>query len=108
MTSRALEKSEWQAYFNKLAKAVPGKQTHVEIVAPAMGDQVLAGSVPMLGIAYEPDTDLLEIALKGFDHLVQHPEQITVEEKEGMLVSFQVIGRDGLQHLVMLSPAFRL
>ena len=108
MTSRVLDKTEWQSYFDTLAKAVQGKQTHIEVIGPALGDQVLAKSVPLLGIAYEPAGDLLEIALKGMDHLVHHPKKVTVEEDGGALVSFEVIDQEGRQQIVTLSPAIRL
>jgi hypothetical protein len=108
MTSRVLEKSEWQSYFEKFAKATLGKQSHIEIIGPELGDQVLVNSIRMLGIAYEPKADLLEIALKGHDHLVPHPQKITVEEKDGMLVSFQVIDGEGQQQVVELRPAILL
>lgn len=108
MTSRVLNKSEWHSYFDKIATAVRGKQSHIEVVGPALGDQVLVESAPMLGIAYEPEKELLEIAIKGLDHLVQSPQRITVEEDGNVLSSFEVIDRDGMQQIVTLRPAIRL
>jgi hypothetical protein len=108
MTSRVLDKAEWHSYFDKIANTVQRKQSHIEIIGPALGDQVLVESAPMLGITYEPKEGLLEIAVKGFDHLVQHPQKITVEEEDGTLKSFEVIDREGLQQIVTLHPAIRL
>jgi hypothetical protein len=34
----------------------------------ALGDQIAANWLPLLGITYEPKDDLLEIALEGLDH----------------------------------------
>ncbi len=54
MASRVLDKAEWHSYFDKLAKVVQAKQTHIEVIGPAMGDQVLAKSVPALPTSRPP------------------------------------------------------
>jgi hypothetical protein len=100
MTTRTLDKLGWQSYFDGMAKALEGKRVSVEVTSPALGDQWAAQRVPLFGITYDPADDLIEIAMEGLDHLIQHPRQVSVDEQGGGLASIEVVASDGAREIV--------
>src|SRR5262245_30242462 len=87
MATRKLPKTEWQAYFDRVSKALDGKLAEIEVVSLALGDQVEAKWLPLLGIVYDPKSDIVEIVLEGLDHMIPKPRDIAVEEGPGGLAS---------------------
>jgi hypothetical protein len=100
MTTRTLDKASWQSYFDGMAKALEGKRVSVEVTSPDLGDQVAAQHLPLFGITYDPADDLIEIAMEGLDHLVQHPRQVSVDEQGAGLASIEVVASDGAREIV--------
>jgi hypothetical protein len=108
MAIRKLEKAEWQRYFDRISKAMTGKRAEIEIASLALGDQIEAEWLPLIGIAYDPKDDILEIALDGVDHLIPHPHEIHVDETGILLTSLEVIDRDGVSQIVQLRDPLML
>ena len=42
----------------------------------ALGGQVQANWVALIGLVYDPKDDLIEVALEGLDHLIHNPPDI--------------------------------
>ena len=97
MVVRKLEKPEWHPYFESISKAVIGKRAEIE-----------AEWLSLIGVVYDPKDDRLEIALDGLDHLIPHPQQVYIDEKEGQLNSLEVIDRDGVAQIVQLRDPLML
>jgi hypothetical protein len=78
MATRKLDKKEWRSFFDHLSTTLEGKQAEIEVLSLQLGDQVEADWLPLLGIAYDPNDDIVEVALEGLDHLdaldAQHVE----------------------------------
>ncbi len=87
MAIRVLSKPQWQGYFDRMSRALIGKRTEVEIASLDLGDQIEAELLPLVGITYDPKSGILEIAMEGLDHLIQHPQQVHVDEDGGVLRS---------------------
>lgn len=102
MTIRTLARSDWQSYFDRMGSALEGKRVSVEITSPTLGDQWEADDLPLFGIAYDPKDDLIEIAMEGLEHLVQHPQAVTVEEQPAGLTSLEIVAEDGAREIVTL------
>ena len=108
MAIRKLDKSEWQPFFDRVAKSVVGKRAEIEVASLALGDQIEAEWLPLLGIAYDPKDDILEIALDGLDHMVAAPQEIYVDIEHGELARFEIIDRDGVSQIVQLREPLML
>lgn len=54
MASKNLPPVEWQPYFERVIETIRGRQVRVEVLGSALGVQVLAKSLSLLGITYEP------------------------------------------------------
>jgi hypothetical protein len=102
MTTRKVPKTEWQGYFDRVSNALEGKLAEIEVVSLALGDQVEAKWLPLLGIVYDPRSDIIEIALEGLDHMIHQPSDIAVEEGPAGLASMKVTDAAGIIQIVKL------
>ena len=102
MTTRKLPKTEWQAYFDRVSKALEGKLAQIEVVSLSLGDQVQARWLPLLGIVYDPKSDIVEIVLEGLDHMIPKPREIAVEEGPAGLESVEVTDAAGIMQIAQL------
>ena len=76
MTVRKLDKANWDTFFDFISKLLEGKQVEIEVASLALGDQVAAEWLPLLGLVYDPKDDLVEVALDGVDHMIPKPREI--------------------------------
>ncbi len=102
MTTSKLEKPQWHDYFDGVTKALSGKRAEIEVNSLALGSQLQAEWVPLIGITYEPRSDMLEVALEGLDHLIRHPQELYVERDAATLKSLEVVDADGAHQIVRL------
>ena len=54
MAAQKIEKPEWQAFFDTLSKGLVGMRAEIEVASLALGDQIVAEWLPLLGITYDP------------------------------------------------------
>jgi len=104
----SLPRSQWQSYFDRVSKALLGKRAEIEVASLELGDQIAAEWLQMIGITYDSRDDLLDVALEGTDHLIQHPKEITVEEGADGLASVAVIDQDGARQIIRLKDPLTL
>ena len=102
MATRTLSKSEWKPFFNQMSKSLLGKRAEIEVASLDLGDQIVAEWVPMLGITYDSQDDLLDVALDRASHLIRHPREIVAEENESGLQSVAVVDGEGIRQIVNL------
>src|ERR1700680_4867921 len=108
MAVRKLEKAEWRRFFDWVSRGLVGKRAEIEIASLALGDQIEAEWLPLLGITYDPKDDALEIALDGLDHMIPRPRELYADSGVGALLSFEVIDADGVSQIFMLREPLML
>jgi hypothetical protein len=108
MPSRRLEKDQWQTYCERVSRGLTGKRIDIEVAALDVGDQIQAEHVPVLGIAYDPKNDLVEVALEGLDHLIRHPREISIEEGTRGLISMEVVDADQTRQILKFEDPLML
>jgi hypothetical protein len=108
MTIRKLEKSEWRSFFDGISKLLEGKQAEIEVASLALGDQIEAEWLPLLGLAYDPKDDLFEVALDGVDHMIPKPREIYVDDGVGGLMSIEIVDADGTKQIIKLRDPLML
>ncbi|WP_036263723.1 DUF5335 domain-containing protein [Methylocapsa aurea] len=108
MSVRKLEKSDWRPFFDHLSKALKGCEAEIEVAALSLGDQVQARWLPVLGLAYDPKDDMMEVALEGLDHLIHNPREIYVDNGVGPLTNIEIIDADGFRQIVKLKEPLML
>jgi hypothetical protein len=104
-----LDKSTWKPFLEQLSESIgAGKHVLIEIASPALVAQIEADWVPLLGMAYDPKDDLVELALEGLDHLIHGPKEIYAETGTEGLQSLDIIDRDEVHHIVLFKSPLLL
>src|SRR5258708_22584849 len=105
MASRKLGKSEWRAFCDRMSKGLIGKQAEIEIASLALGSHVQSEWPPLLGIVYDPKSDVIEIALDGLDHMIPRPRELYVDIGPGGMANLEIVDSGGVrQTLPLLDP----
>ena len=94
-------------YFTRFTKRYLAREStdvvDVEVVSPALGDQVLASGSQLRGITYEPKGNALELELEGGDVRTLAPKAVwVVEEDNGILRSVEIVREDDSREIIMV------
>lgn len=108
MGHRALAKPEWQSYFDRISKGLAGRRAEIEVSGTGLGHQTEVKMAQLIGITYDPKNDLVEIALEGLDHLIQHPREIYVVDGVEGLASMEIVDSERQKQIVKLSEPLML
>ena len=108
MAAQNIDKSKWQAFFDRLSRGLVGMRAEIEVASLALGDQIEAEWLPLLGIAYDPKDNVLEIALEGLDHLISNPKEVWADTGVGALLNFEVIDGEGVSQIIKLREPLML
>lgn len=101
MTSTVqLHKTSWKSYFDQISKRLAGSQVEIEIASLDIGSQIAAEWLPLLGLTYDEQDDLLAVMAEGLDHMIRHPRDVFVENSGADLHSINVIGSDGSSQII--------
>jgi hypothetical protein len=91
-----------------MSKGLLGKWAEIEVGSLELGDQIIAQWVPLLGITYDSEDDLIDITLDRFTHLIHHPKQIIVDQTAAGLASVAIVDEDGARQMVRLKQPLML
>jgi hypothetical protein len=114
-STRQLDRAEWQGYFDRftakhLDEDTPESAT-VEVLSARRGDQIEFSAIRLFGLAYDPKSQAFQVLLEDVDHLVFHPTEIWVLERDSDAVTIEVIDADGRKEIIYVSrsgaPALR-
>jgi len=105
---RELEKTEWRPFLDRVSKGLIGKQAEIEVASAKLGDQIEAEWVPLIGLTYDPKSDIVEVAVQGLDHMIRKPQKVFVEEDAEGLTSLEVIDAEGTQQIVQFKDPLML
>ncbi|WP_303908513.1 DUF5335 domain-containing protein [Thiohalomonas denitrificans] len=108
MTTTQLENSQWQTYFDQLARISRKQQVYIEAIGLGIGSQTESEWLPLIGITFDPKNDLLEVATERVDHLVRHPTRIQVQYEADGLHNVEVIDAEGNQQIIRLREPLKL
>jgi hypothetical protein len=108
MVTRKLDKAQWRAFFDRMSASLVGMRAEIEVDSLELGAQIEAEWLPVLGITYDPQDDILEIALEGVDHLIHGAREIYVDEGVTGLESLLVVDGGGIRQIVKLREPLML
>ncbi len=104
MTTRKLEPTEWQRYFDKVAKSLPSMRVGISIMGESIGVQPESENSSLVGISYDSNEQVFEVDASNISHRVSKPKEIYVREEAGKLSSIEVITGDGTKQIIELRP----
>jgi hypothetical protein len=84
------------------------KAAEIEVASLSLGDQVEAEWLPLHGITYDPNDDLVEVALEGLDYMIRKPREIYLEDWTRGLTTIEVVDADGTKQVVKLREPLML
>jgi len=102
MTTRRLERQEWRPFLDVVSKLLEAKEAEIEVASLKLGDQIEAEWLPLIGITYDPNDDIVEVALEGVDHMIPKPREIYLENGGGGVTSIEIVDADGVKQIVRL------
>jgi Family of unknown function (DUF5335) len=79
-----------------------------EVASLSLGDQVEAEWLPLHGITYDPNDDLVEVALERLDHMIRKPREIYLEDWIRGLTTIEIVDADGTKQVVKLREPLML
>jgi hypothetical protein len=98
MATRKLDKKQWRTFFDTVSQLLEAKEAEIEVASLRLGDQMQAEWLPLHGITYDPNDDVVEVALDGLDHLIPSPREIYVQDGTAGLESLEIVdGEDNKQ-----------
>jgi hypothetical protein len=108
MTIRRLERSDWGGFCIRASRGLLGKQVEIEVASLQIGLQLEARRLPLLGMAYDPKGDVLELLIGELDHLIRAPRELYVDKELLGIVSFQIIDAEGVRQIATLRDPLML
>jgi hypothetical protein len=109
MTARAIEKSDWEAFCAAVSQILEASSAEIEVSSLDLGDQVEKEWAPLIGITYDPEDDIIDIALEDdVDHIIDHPQELIADIDDVSISALQITDADGRRHLVKLRDTLML
>jgi len=102
MTTRRLDRAEWQGYFDEVAKRLPAMRVGVSILGDDIGAQTGNEDSPLLGMSYDSNDRTFEVAMSHVAHRVVNPKEIFIREVAGQLSSVEVVSQDDTKQIIEL------
>jgi hypothetical protein len=109
-TTKQIPSHDWKDYFDRFTKRYlrddrPEAAT-IEVLSPALGDQIEVQAAHLLGLTFDPRTKALEILLENMDHLVYRPKKISViEDEDGFIPSIEIVRDDDTREILTVRRA---
>lgn len=103
-----LARSNWQAYLDRVSKALGAQRVTVEVTGLGLGDQYAARSLPLTGLSYDPRDETLTVFAEGLEHRIVRPRSLHIDHELDVLHSLQAVDGEGNHHIVQLNEPLSL
>ena len=108
MTIRRLQRDDWSGFCAHVTRGFPGKRVDIEVASLQIGFQPEARRLPLIGISYDPKSDVLELVLGELEHLIRAPREFYVDEEPFGITSLQIIDAEGVHQILTLRDPLML
>jgi hypothetical protein len=108
MTARSIQKADWGSFCAAVSEALEGSDAEIEVASIDLGQQVEKQWAPLIGISYDPEDDIIDIALEEVDHIVDEPKELLAEIDDARVSALQITDGEGTRHLVRLKDGLML
>jgi hypothetical protein len=108
MADYSIDKEDWASFLEWVTRGLSGGRAEIDVLGLDIGAQVEARALPLLGLAYDHKSDLIEVALEGLDHLIRQPRELSAHEEEDGLLSIRIVGKDDVTQIIKLTGPLNL
>lgn len=109
MSIRRLDRREWRGFCSRMSHECAGKWVAIEVASLEFGAQRGTERLPLLGMSYDPQNDVLELIVGELDHLIHGPRELYVDETPLFdNISLQIVDTAGVRQIVTLSEPLML
>ena len=108
MTIRRLQRDDWSGFCIRVTRGFLGKWVDIEVASLQIGFQPEARRLPLIGISYDPKSDVLELLLGELEHLIRAPREFYVDEEPLGITSLQIIDAEGVHQILILRDPLML
>lgn len=99
-TTTRLDRTLWQPYFDHVSKMLAGKRVEIEVDSLQLGSQLAAEWLPLFGVTYDKQDDLIAIMAEDLDHMIRQPRDVFIDAIGSELLSMEVIDGDGASQII--------
>jgi Family of unknown function (DUF5335) len=108
MTIRRLQRDDWSGFCIHVTRGFLGKRVDIDVASLQMGFQPEVRRLPLIGISYDPKSDVLGLLLGELQHLIRAPREFYVDEELLGITSLQIIDAEGVCQIVTLRDPLML
>jgi hypothetical protein len=108
MTIRKLERGDWAWYCIRASRFFIGKQADIQVASLEVGFQTEAQRLPLIGMSYDPKSDVLTLLVGDLSHMIHAPRELYVDEEPLGLTAFQIVDAEGVRQIVTLREPLML
>jgi hypothetical protein len=105
---RKLERSDWGWFCIHTSRVFLGKQADIEVGSLQLGFQIEARRLPLIGMSYDPKSDVLTLLVGDLSHMIRAPRELYVDEEPLGLIAFQIVDAEGVRQIVTLREPLML
>lgn len=103
-----LGKTQWQSYFDHVSRRLGSERVEIEVTGLGLGHQVEAEWIPLIGISYDPRSDLVAVVAEGVEHLIRRPDEVHIDHDGEWVHSIEVVDAEGNRHIMTLKQPLSL
>jgi hypothetical protein len=108
MTIRRLQRDDWSGFCIHVTRGFIGKRVDIEVASLQIGFRPEVRRLPLIGISYDPKSDVLGLLLGELEHLIRAPREFYVDEETLGITSLQIIDAEGVRQIVTLHDPLML
>jgi len=105
---RRLQRDDWSGFCIHVTRGFLGKRVDIEVASLQIGFQPEVRQLPLIGISYDPKSDVLGLFLDELEHLIRAPREFYADEQPLGITSLQIIDADGVRQIVTLRDPLML
>jgi hypothetical protein len=102
MPMHNLAPEQWTPYFEAVRRHLRGRTAYVEASGLRLARRSQEEWLPLMGIRYDQQRDLLDVTTEGLEHCISQPREIRVQDDADGLERVEVFDAAGLRQVLVL------
>jgi len=91
MRTNQIKLQDWKTQLDLISQKLDNRNINLEVIGFDIGDQILAKSVHLKGLTYDPKYNAVGIMSDDFEHHIRSPAEIYITSKGENIESIETI-----------------